>query len=970
MKNIPENFTLTESFRLYDVPCEMYTAKNGLRVYHVKLSDSPTINSYISLNTEINDDSGIPHCIEHMVFLGSKKYPFKGFLDNLANRSSAQGTNASTSTSTTSYEFSTVSPDSLYRFLPVYLDHIFHPSLDADLFKTEIHHVDSNGYDTGVVYNEMTAIINNLMMKLNDSLLRSLFEGSSCASETGGLPSEIRKLTVERLREYHSKYYVANNCVVLIVGCCDTAKVLESLDQELPVNDLERPFFSTIPKQFPLKPNTIKRVPYPSPEDQESTDIFFGFNIGHTLTKDAFLAAQAIHFILNWASHSAASVFQKEFLYEDNLCNDIDVSVELGLNGHAGVWFQDVALEDIDTLIEKFNDVSRNLEINYQELRDLIEWDTQNSLLSLENSPVESFVDLASNIFDIPLDDLEKSYIKKFTSYISPGKSDAVHITDWEATRIRDFLVVQSDSWWNEVWNNFINTLQVTLVGEPSSELADENRNQADEQRQINLKEAVCEDLVAPNQEEEAAKLVATFPILANAKSVNIPSFITGYYSSSYGPTRLYLHDDLNFANVRWLFDLSSLSFDDKALIPLFLSCIFELPLVESSRGPAMTKEQFDNRIKQLTATYHVGNDALCGAGADSLFPDLFGLGFQASLDKLDDAMKLAYRGFMDTQFTREDVINNINNLLKNTADKNRQSQILRAIFAYESYTHDSYLTLHIWQQEVYLQALLNNPNPELVVQTAWKRFCESLKMVAILSSQKPSFLHKEIPEILYEDISAIKYAKPPREYRVIHTHPQFDSSSALFSIRLIDPAYNEKTPSPLSAAISLACTGLNLTEGPLWLAIRNAGLAYGAYFIYRRQHGTLKLMLYRCSDPMRALQAAKEATISFMETLDEDTLNVIKSGYIFEIASEIAGSAPHQFRYNLLCDIKRIAFSFEESIKSKIDITVDQLKETIKNYFLPVFENKQGIIVGTTDIEAKLDSSWTQFDMNLLKYE
>jgi len=44
--------------------------------------------------TEAHDDDGLPHTLEHLVFLGSEDYPYKGVLDLLANRCLASGTNA------------------------------------------------------------------------------------------------------------------------------------------------------------------------------------------------------------------------------------------------------------------------------------------------------------------------------------------------------------------------------------------------------------------------------------------------------------------------------------------------------------------------------------------------------------------------------------------------------------------------------------------------------------------------------------------------------------------------------------------------------------------------------------------------------------------------------------------------------------------------------------------------------------
>lgn len=49
---------------------------------------------YYVLATEAHDDDGIPHTLEHLIFLGSENYPFKGVLDLLANRCLASGTNA------------------------------------------------------------------------------------------------------------------------------------------------------------------------------------------------------------------------------------------------------------------------------------------------------------------------------------------------------------------------------------------------------------------------------------------------------------------------------------------------------------------------------------------------------------------------------------------------------------------------------------------------------------------------------------------------------------------------------------------------------------------------------------------------------------------------------------------------------------------------------------------------------------
>lgn len=48
--------------------------------------DGPKVLGFFALATEILDDSGSPHTLEHLCFMGSKNYQYKGVLDRMANR--------------------------------------------------------------------------------------------------------------------------------------------------------------------------------------------------------------------------------------------------------------------------------------------------------------------------------------------------------------------------------------------------------------------------------------------------------------------------------------------------------------------------------------------------------------------------------------------------------------------------------------------------------------------------------------------------------------------------------------------------------------------------------------------------------------------------------------------------------------------------------------------------------------------
>lgn len=55
----------------------------GLKVVYSS-NESPLVQGYFSVVTEIQDDTGRPHTLEHLIFLGSEKYPYKGILDTIA----------------------------------------------------------------------------------------------------------------------------------------------------------------------------------------------------------------------------------------------------------------------------------------------------------------------------------------------------------------------------------------------------------------------------------------------------------------------------------------------------------------------------------------------------------------------------------------------------------------------------------------------------------------------------------------------------------------------------------------------------------------------------------------------------------------------------------------------------------------------------------------------------------------------
>lgn len=120
------------------IPVSKYISdRTGMRVYACHVS-GPVVKGYFSLATEATDDDGLPHTLEHMVFLGSEDYPHAGVIDILANKVYAAGTNAWTEVDNTTYTISTLEKHGFLQLLSIYLDHILFPLLNESGYITEV----------------------------------------------------------------------------------------------------------------------------------------------------------------------------------------------------------------------------------------------------------------------------------------------------------------------------------------------------------------------------------------------------------------------------------------------------------------------------------------------------------------------------------------------------------------------------------------------------------------------------------------------------------------------------------------------------------------------------------------------------------------------------------------------------------------------------------------------------------------
>lgn len=280
------HFKLLQKFKPEYSPSEFVqyeSERTGMRVVVID-QQGPKVTGYFVLATEITDDSGAPHTLEHLCFMGSRNYRYKGFLDKLATRVYSS-TNAWTATDHTAYTLDTAGWEGFAEILPIYLEHVIAPTLTDEGCYTEVHHIDGTGNDAGVVYSEMQGVQNNAAELMDLAARRLTYPpGVGFRYETGGMMEQLRVLSAERIREFHREMYQPRNLCLVITGEVDQAHMLEVLDKfedtildviPSPESPFKRPWVDS--KQTPpLEKSVLSRVEFPE-EDESFGEIEIRF---------------------------------------------------------------------------------------------------------------------------------------------------------------------------------------------------------------------------------------------------------------------------------------------------------------------------------------------------------------------------------------------------------------------------------------------------------------------------------------------------------------------------------------------------------------------------------------------------------------------------------------------------------------------------------------------------------------------
>ncbi|KAJ3514376.1 hypothetical protein NLJ89_g2417 [Agrocybe chaxingu] len=971
----------------------------GLTVVHLDY-EAPIVDGYFVVGTEIFDDSGCPHTLEHLVFMGSENYPHKGVLDLLANRGFSNGTNAWTDTDHTAYTISTAGEQGFLQLLPIYVDHILYPTITKAGFVTEVVATlqsPCKGNDSGVVYSEMQGRENTSgdLMALR---LQQLLDppGSGYRSETGGLMEALRILTPEQIRDYHSSYYVPHNLTLIVAGklSSGTSSLLQVVQEKIEPSLIQhqqnkgprppgwkRPFLETpSANREPIAATITNVVEFPE-KDESMGELIITF-LGPPPSDH--LSRKALDILGTYLTSSAAAPLTKEYVeIESPLCSYIYFSEDTRATFvNLPIYITSVPTEHLDTFNGKLRSSFRRIVgegFDMQRMAMVINRDERQLRSRLESAKGDTF---------------SGTIISDFL--YGPEDGSELHASMDEITYFNILKTWTSDQWAALLSKYYIDQPSIVIIGKPSAALAE--KLEKDEKARIaaqverlgpeGLKnaEAELEAAKAQHGEKIPDEILTSFPV-PDVKSISwipvqsvqepgkgrkatfSPSTTEPLYKhieSDGQPLPFFVefdHVESDFVTVHGLFSLAKLPNRLRPYISAYLSSFFSLP-VNTTFGGRLSHEEVANKLDDDTVSYEVG------LGLSNNFTDLFRVTIKVETAQYATAIAWMKDLVYSSEFDKDRLQVSLAKIQQSLPEMKRDgNNVLGSLWAELMYAENSTSRNGgVLPQAEFIPKLVKSLQESPVdviadfeeirkhiIDPSGVRFSVTGNVLSLKEprstwskyflSSLPSVPLSPVP-VSYDTLSEV--GKNIARKAIVMSLPTIESSFATHSTKGIKGFDHPDFP-----VIRVAAEVLNATESYLWRYIRGSGLAYGAYVSLDPEGGLLNFSLYRSSNSMKAFEEAAsvlrglvDGTIDFEETI----LDSAKSAIVYGVTKNVstAGRAATVSFANQA--LKGVLRTHQVDLLEKYQIvTRKDVLTALEKHFLPLFDCKTSVAVVVT---------------------
>ncbi len=332
-------YDLLEEKNLKDIHSTGYMfkhKKSGARVFVISNTDDNKV-FYIGFRTPPEDETGVPHIIEHTTLCGSDKFPIKDPFVELVKGSLNTFLNAMTYPDKTVYPLASYNDKDFKNLMNVYMDAVFHPNITKykEIFMQEGWHYEledenDNLKINGVVYNEMKGAYSSPEEVLQHQITASLFPDNTYSKDSGGNPVSIPKLTYEDYLAFYHKYYHPSNSYIYLYGDVDIEERLDWLDKEyLSAYDV-----ADIDSEIPLQESFVEMKDVESSysiasEESEENNTYLAYNkvVATVLDKKLYQAFE----VLDYALVSAPGAPVRQALIDAGIGEDVYGTFENGM---------------------------------------------------------------------------------------------------------------------------------------------------------------------------------------------------------------------------------------------------------------------------------------------------------------------------------------------------------------------------------------------------------------------------------------------------------------------------------------------------------------------------------------------------------------------------------------------------------------------------------------------------------------
>ncbi|KAI4259741.1 MAG: hypothetical protein L6R42_004425 [Xanthoria sp. 1 TBL-2021] len=964
------SFRTLQRFTPDYAPCTITkyeSERTGMSVVVVD-REGPKVNGFFALATEIHDDSGAPHTLEHLCFMGSKSYRYKGVLDKLATRAYSN-TNAWTATDHTAYTLDTAGWDGFAQILPIYLEHVIVPTLtDAGCY-TEVHHVDGSGHDAGVVYSEMQGVQNTQgeLMELRSKRLMYP-ESVGFRYETGGMMEQLRVLTADRIRKFHRDMYQPKNLCLVIVGDVDHTDLLQILGKfettildDIPRPDapFKRPWVESDPAP-PLTKSTLEFVEFPE-EDESSGEITISF-FGPSCND--LLYATALNILLVYLAGSSASVLENTLVEKERVASAVYYSVEIRPTILIQFALSSVATERLMDVEGRFFEVLKKTAANQLDMTYL------RDCIARERRLIKDSAESSSTPFSEPI----------IYDFLFANRDGSMLKEDLENLNEFNELL----SWPEDKWRQLIklwmsDAHHATILGKPSATLSkrlksEEKARIEDQKKRLGREglEALEKKLAqakAENDRDIPKELLEKFHV-PSTKSIHFIGTTTArsgaakklghlqnkvqkLVDSDDTESPLFIHFEhvqSNFAHVNLVISTEAVPIELRPLLSVYLENMFTSPIERN--GNRIEFEQVIMELEKDTVGYAIGLGSALGN------PEVLNMRISVEVEKYASAIQWLKKIIWSGIFDVERIASTTVRLLADIPEAKRSgSNMLSAV---EEMIHSAPASIvrarSTLVNAVYLKGVrhLLKENPNIVIgqlqqiRDALFEF-QSIRAVVVANIEK---LSKPVSswKVFTADLDTSSPLNPiekrlsrlseagrnPGQLSYVIPMPTIDSSFALSVASGPSSLQDARVP-----ALMVALSYLDAVEGPMWAAVRGTGLAYGTSFSRHTESGQVSYSVYRSPNAFKAFQTGRSVLEDFVSgktEFDKLALEGAISSIVLGFANgqaTMAAAAQMSFVRQVM---RELPDDWNERMLEKVrGVKVEEIRAAMKDVVLPV---------------------------------